>query len=911
MSSASKSENTSVTSETQKIDEMSDKTASMYPSTSSAPPGLAELIGANDALRRVGSLESLDPGHSTSGDESGTGAQISDIYTRNNKNTKSVGQIICDRAFNLFDKDQTGKISMEELKLLVSSLGKRMNEDQLNTFVKEHRPKRVRRGSTGGMFFHGRNSIGMKVVPSDSILESDNSAGSSTGTHGSRLSDTSTTLQQSSNVEPLERTDSSVSVSSTVSKFLAPITAKAPRKSLLVGLTDSKQNNMHIRREEFEHIIGKFRTVGAVDSKSDSDNDVDDADKDAIASMHWWICLHDATWRVSWDLAILATLIYVMIVTPYRIGFDNPAKGFFFIFELIIDFFFIVDIPIQFCTSYVNSQGVRETRWYMIARNYLTGYFTIDFVSSVPWDLLLQDDDGSSSTTNSAASSTRVMKTLRLFKLMKLGRMARVKKFITTFNEYIKISREALNVFAAIAMLCLCAHFMACLWAFGGRYGIPEDNFAVDSWQAKVGVVDADVLDEYITALYWAVTSVTTVGYGDIIPSSRAEYVIAIIAMSVGVSFYGYLTAVLTAFFLHQDPHQVDVKTKMDALTSYLAKHDYPRDMTRKIKAFFRHFYDNTSTFDDVQMLQQLPYTLYEKAAAFLVQKLIRNFVVFAAIDKNVVALILKVLKPISVSADVIVKIGHPADTMYLINKGVVNITGRKGQIQAQFRAGQSFMEYAAFRMLRKHEFNAVAVSQVDLYALHADDLETIAEDQSKVRGETSAFEAIALLRQNVILLEQFRAYAGCSLVGLDAQADHFEDAVVAMMLGRDNNMMSPAGGYEWRAHLKKTGTKLNRRKSRKVSPPELLGMSTNRGASGTISEGNDIMRFESFGSPGPRAIRQRASFRRPSMHSGAGGMMQMRRGQDDAMMSTLLAIRSELGGVVKRMGALESRLPA
>lgn len=593
-------------------------------------------------------------------------------------------------------------------------------------------------------------------------------------------------------------------------------------KSLVKGVAASAANAMTstttskdaeltltISSNEFEQIVGQFRNVGALDHVDD-DNEDDDgfSDEEGLldqkisskrsARRHRsrLIFRHDSTGRVSWDIVILVLLVYVMIVTPFRIGLDSPPTSIWKPIELMIDVAFIVDIFIQFRTSYINSQGVRETDGTKIATKYLSGYFTIDFVSSIPWDYVIPDAEGSAQT---ASQSTRVMKTLRLAKLMKLGRMARVQKFARTFNEYIHWTPEQTQVLTAITLLILCAHFLGCLWAFAGRYGVSMNSFAVDSWQSRAGLVDADAFDEYLFGLYWAVTCVTTVGLASVEALSTMELIVAVLAMGIGVVLYGYLTAVLTAFFLHEDPQRRIVKEKMDALSSYLTKHEYPRDMRRKIKAYFRHFYDNTSAFDDVQMLHQLPYTLYESAAGFLVQKLIKNFVIFAGIDQGVVALILKVLKPMSVSGDMIVKRGQPADTMFLINKGIVNITSRTGQIVGQFRAGQSFMEYGAFRMLRKHIYNAVAVSQCELYSLHADDILSLANDMTtKVRGDLSAYEGIGVLRQNVILLEQFRAFARCSLIDLDMNDDNFEKALVVMMLGDEDDVSSPVGGSAW-----------------------------------------------------------------------------------------------------------------
>merc|ERR1711939_406245 len=50
----------------------------------------------------------------------------------------------------------------------------------------------------------------------------------------------------------------------------------------------------------------------------------------------------------------------------------------------------------------------------------------------------------------------------------------------------------------------------------------------------------------YLTSIYWAMTTMTTVGYGDIIPTSDSERFFSIIAMIVGGAFYGYLVGSIT-----------------------------------------------------------------------------------------------------------------------------------------------------------------------------------------------------------------------------------------------------------------------------------------------------------------------------------------------------------------------------
>jgi voltage-gated potassium channel len=71
-----------------------------------------------------------------------------------------------------------------------------------------------------------------------------------------------------------------------------------------------------------------------------------------------------------------------------------------------------------------------------------------------------------------------------------------------------------------------------------------------------VAVLDAeqDVQDANITslgdALWWAATTVTTVGYGDRYPVTTTGRVIAICLMILGIALVGAVTASIAAWFV-------------------------------------------------------------------------------------------------------------------------------------------------------------------------------------------------------------------------------------------------------------------------------------------------------------------------------------------------------------------------
>lgn len=76
-------------------------------------------------------------------------------------------------------------------------------------------------------------------------------------------------------------------------------------------------------------------------------------------------------------------------------------------------------------------------------------------------------------------------------------------------------------------------------------------------------------------ALWWSVTTITTVGYGDMYPVTAVGRGIAVFLMIAGISLFGLLTARVAAFFvdeeeLEEGAHAVDVSSRLDQVLERL-----------------------------------------------------------------------------------------------------------------------------------------------------------------------------------------------------------------------------------------------------------------------------------------------------------------------------------------------------
>lgn len=111
-------------------------------------------------------------------------------------------------------------------------------------------------------------------------------------------------------------------------------------------------------------------------------------------------------------------LILTAIITPIRVGFidDRDVDDWYYI-DLSFDIYFGVDIIVNFLSAYHDEKNKLITKFSGIIKNYLTGWFPIDFIATFPFDILLDNIDGTSSYN-------------KLFRLMRLPRLYRLARIV-------------------------------------------------------------------------------------------------------------------------------------------------------------------------------------------------------------------------------------------------------------------------------------------------------------------------------------------------------------------------------------------------------------------------------------------------------------------------------------------------
>ena len=301
--------------------------------------------------------------------------------------------------------------------------------------------------------------------------------------------------------------------------------------------------------------------------------------------------VYDSEKMPTWGLLILGCMLFTAIVTPYEVALLETRLDGLFVVNKLVDAVFILDIVLTFHTSYVDENFTLVTDLRLIRAKYLRGWFAVDVVSVLQFDVLeLILNNGDSDSDVGQLKAVRMLRILRLFKMLKMLRVLRASKYFKRYENHISVSYAVLRLSSFAVLVLASCHWFACLWIIAGRgffvanqgltahetwlmryCDIRDPNFFYaaiddDDWRRvaannyeeegdddefgsssaeeeenngsgafrSVGAKNRGIVSYnsiYLRSLYWSVMTVTSVSYGDIVTTCDIESVTCIAAM--------------------------------------------------------------------------------------------------------------------------------------------------------------------------------------------------------------------------------------------------------------------------------------------------------------------------------------------------------------------------------------------
>jgi len=181
------------------------------------------------------------------------------------------------------------------------------------------------------------------------------------------------------------------------------------------------------------------------------------------------------------------------------------------------------------------------------------------------------------------------------------------------------------------------------------------------------------VLHKYVASLYWSYSTITTVGYGDLVPTSTLERAVAIISMVIGVTVFGYFMGNMTSMVGAMNDAQQEHDKRMETIQKFLRFRDIPSGLADRVISYYQFLWGRELQQEEQRWLNGLNPVLKTEMVLYLYQDAINRVPFFNGKNPHFIAAMVQYLQPETYSpSDVISRQGEPATCMYFVSRGAV-----------------------------------------------------------------------------------------------------------------------------------------------------------------------------------------------------------------------------------------------
>jgi hypothetical protein len=344
---------------------------------------------------------------------------------------------------------------------------------------------------------------------------------------------------------------------------------------------------------------------------------------------------------------------------------------------------------------------------------------------------------------------------LSLVLLCRMLRLVRVVRLYVILNRW-ESMRWANVAYLRIVRLGttigLLVHFAACTWFISAVLA----GFSNTSWVARVGIVDAEAPQQYLRSLYWTVTTMTTVGYGDITPVTNAEYIVSIFVMVLGASVYAVIIGNIASLFSNIDAAKAAHWNRIESVSRYLRDRDVPPDLSEKVRNYYEYLWSSHGGHKEAVFLDDFPLSLRLEILHHLAKDLIAQVPIFKHCSPTLRDELLSCLQPQSYPPDsFVVKEGEPGSCVYFLSSGVAEILSHDGEKSHGFFAQGDYFGDLTMLLGERRTGAVITRDYCEFFILHKHDFVRIREDYSEFREVLKTVSSEQSEKRMALLLEE------------------------------------------------------------------------------------------------------------------------------------------------------------
>ncbi|KAL4474473.1 hypothetical protein ABPG72_016151 [Tetrahymena utriculariae] len=369
-----------------------------------------------------------------------------------------------------------------------------------------------------------------------------------------------------------------------------------------------------------------------------------------------------------WNLLQFIFLLIYIVYLPIRLAFDSlhEYKGYFTAFEVIPNVIQIINMFLEFNTGFYRHGQIILDRW-EICVNYFTQRFIFDLTLNICWTVSLIPDV---SLWVKCVGLLRVVTLIRLNEELEQANSLR-ERYGNIF-ELLKLS----------SCIFLCAHLACCCWY---ALAVHEEDIDIQNTWLKKDLssyqLDPNVnlkLQGYIAGMYYCIVTMTTIGYGDITPTTYRERIFALIFCILSCFLFAFTMGSIGEIVKQFSLKGNEFKQRMEMLNLYMKKRNLGPNLQVRVRKYYENQNYESSENNEYgsQLIDSLTSELREDVQKDIYSFLFKNMSFFSInFSERLIQNIYRIVEEKQFKIDQkIFEEGQKSDKLYVIIKGQVQL---------------------------------------------------------------------------------------------------------------------------------------------------------------------------------------------------------------------------------------------
>lgn len=232
-----------------------------------------------------------------------------------------------------------------------------------------------------------------------------------------------------------------------------------------------------------------------------------------------------------------------------------------------------------------------------------------------------------------------------------------------------------------ILMIVVC-HWCGCLWymmaSLSISLGLSQNWRYADENNALFSVSHSDFggFAAYLRSVYWAIVGMSTVGYGDIIPTNIIEITFATVVILFGGLVLPAVVGGLAAYISNFHMTAKIYSKRMSKVRMYLLRIKVGDGVLDKVSRYYDYHWSCQGGVEEQEVMDELPNSLLNAVSSHISGTMIDSLPFLCRCDGATKELIASILQPrVFMPQDCIVQEGERGFEMYFLKRGQVVVT--------------------------------------------------------------------------------------------------------------------------------------------------------------------------------------------------------------------------------------------